>query len=353
MPSGILPALGLAVLTLGAVPAAGAVTLEPVADGVFVALQPHEHRFSDANVTVIVGEDAAMIVDAPANADFVRGVVEALPEVTDRPVRYVVNTHWHSDHTQGNALYRELLGAEVAFVGHESLADDVPNRAAAFVTEQLAKIDAQLPEAEARLESGVKEDGEAMTEEEEAAYRESIDRAKDWAAANRGVEFISPTVTYTGEKVIDLGGRRVRLIHFRAHTRGDTVILIQDAGVLVTGDLLDDLPYVGHGYPREWVNTLKEIEKLEAARYVPGHGPVFEGPAQLALVRDYIEALVLHAENAVEAGLDRAAAVETAEFSTFRERFSQGDPAADSFFDAVLTEAIERAWAEAKGEKLE
>jgi glyoxylase-like metal-dependent hydrolase (beta-lactamase superfamily II) len=330
-----------------------ALEFEKIGDRVYVALQPFEQRFNDCNVIVLVGDDAVLIVDAPANAEHTRDIVEAVRELTDRPVRYVVNTHWHSDHTQGNAVYRERLGEEVIFIGHETLVEDVPARAAGYISNRVGRIEKAIPAAEKQLEDGIKDDGTAMTDEEKQEQAAAIARAKAWLKSNKDVTFLAPDSTYSESLTLHLGGLEVRLKHHRAHTRGDTVIHLPSEGIVITGDMLDALPYVGHGYLREWLTALDAVRALDEDITIPGHGPVFTGTAQLELVRDFIDALVTQTAKALESGSDLAATLEVVDLSTFRTRFANGDAVAERFFDGTLNEAVERAWTELRGETKE
>ena len=149
--------------------------------------------------------------------------------------------------------------------------------------------------------------------------------------------------------MLELGNRKVELRHFKAHTRGDTVIILADISVMITGDMLDALPYAGHGYFADWVSALNELRTMAPEIIVPGHGPVFEGTDQLELVRDFIATLLTQSTKAVEAGKDLEATRAVIDVSEFRQRFANGEPGAERFFDAVLGEAIERAWSEANG----
>jgi glyoxylase-like metal-dependent hydrolase (beta-lactamase superfamily II) len=325
-------------LLLGPSLATGAVV--DVAPNVFAVLQPHESRFDDSNVVVVEGGDATLIVDAPTSRSAIETVIAEIRRRGKAPVRYVVNTHWHGDHTQGNALYREAFGAAVTFIGHETLTREIPERAAQDLRDRIARYEAMIPQAEANLAKGKGLSGQDLNEEQQARQAEAIEQAKIWLAENRDVTFVVPQLTYSDELTLDLGGLAVRLMHRRAHTSGDTVVWIPDRGVLLTGDLLDDLPYVGHGHPRSWVAALEQLRELPFEKIVPGHGPVFAGKDQLDDVLGFMRALVAHA--------DAGSVAQTFDGAPWRERLAGDDAAAQRFFDAVLEEAVARAIEEAQ-----
>jgi glyoxylase-like metal-dependent hydrolase (beta-lactamase superfamily II) len=317
---------------------------------VYAALQPADARFDDANVVVIEGREALLVVDAPADAAFARRVCAEIRKLSSLEVRYVVNTHWHADHTQGNAVYRQELGPSIEFVGHESLLRDVPERAERDLRERVARLEARIPEAERQLAVGRDDDGTEIPESERAKQRAAIDRTRSWLERNRDAEFVVPTRVYSEKSLtLSLGGRDVILLHARAHTRGDTVVHVPDAGVLITGDVLDDLPFVGHGYPREWIAVLRDLEALGAETVIPGHGPVFHGPEQLRNVRGYLEDLVAQVGRAAVSGITLDEARAGVDLSAWRLTLAGEDAPAQRFFDGTVDAAIERAWAEAQG----
>jgi len=123
--------------------------------------------------------------------------------------------------------------------------------------------------------------------------------------------------------------------------------------LVATGDLLDALPYGGHGYPKEWIAALDELETLGFDRVVPGHGPVQEGAGQLRLVRELFSQIVHLAETAVRSGegleAARDRAMETAALRSLRERLAGEDTRANRAFDGFVPPTFERAYLEASG----
>ncbi len=324
--------------------------LVSVAPGVYAALQPADKRFDDSNVVVVVGRDAVLVVDAPADEAFVRRVSAEIRQLTDKPVRYVVNTHWHADHTQGNAVYRRELGPGIEFVGHETLLRDVPDRAEKELRERVARLDERIPAAETQLAAGKDDDGTEITPDERDKQLAAIARAKGWLERNRGAEFVLPTHPYGADSTtLSLGDRTVVLRHVRAHTRGDTLVYLPQDKILMTGDVLDDLPFVGHGYPREWIAALRDIAALDVVAIVPGHGPIFHGTDELEDELGYLEDLVAQVGRAAVAGRSLDETRAAVDLAPWRKTLAGDDPAAQRFFDGVVDAAIERAYAEAQG----
>ncbi len=323
--------------------------VEEVAAGVFAFLQPQERRFDDSNTLVVIGPSDVVVVDSQSDRRATGAIIDWIREHTDAPVRTVINTHWHSDHTQNNVLYRSAFGEDVEFMGHTSLGEDIVERAAASVQERVEYFDTELPGARERLERGVFRDGSEMSDEDRGEQRATIIQAEAWLQENRDLQWILPNRPYGLRQRLRRAGQTIELIHFGGHTRGDTVVWLPEAEVVATGDLVDDMPYAGHSYPKGWVAALERIADLGAAAIVPGHGTVFRDQTKLEAIADFLDSLVQQAGAAAERGDDLETTIASIDLSPARAALAS-DAMSGNFFDQVLPEAIERAWLEARGE---
>jgi len=191
------------------------------------------------NAGIIVGDDAVAVIDTGTTEADARSLLEAVRSVTDLPVRYVINTHHHGDHSFGNwwFLPAVVLGhsrCRIKLVGSEGFTH----------RETMA---AHLPMA-----------------------REQI----------RSVKLTPPDVTFDGHLDLHLGTHSMRLAYLgRAHTDNDIAIGIDGAGVAFAGDLIESAgpPIVNDGYPAEWGPTLRKLGGAMVQMFVPGHGNVVDG----------------------------------------------------------------------------
>jgi glyoxylase-like metal-dependent hydrolase (beta-lactamase superfamily II) len=320
-----------------------------VADDVYAALKPEPLRFNDSNSLVIVNERDVVVVDAQAGTADVEKLIAEIDRRIGKPVRFVVNTHWHGDHTQGNAAYLDAY-PRVDFIGHRTLSEDVPNRAGQAIDEQIqAYVDA-IARAEEMVSSGVGPDGEPLGAEDAEALPGRIERARVTVESLRTTRFVSPTVLVESGLTIYRGDREIRILHFRGHTRGDLVVHLPRERVLAAGDLLDDLPYGGHGYPAEWIESLRAIRELEFDTLVPGHGRVRRGREHFDRVLAMFEAIVAGAREAAAEGLSLERARERIDLSAHRDELVGEDEIAGRAFDEFVPATIERAYLEARGE---
>ena len=245
---------------------ADALPVEEVAPGVFV----HVGRYAEtdsanqgdiANCGFIVGHEAVAVIDTGGGPAVGRRLREAVRMRTDRPIRYVINTHMHPDHVFGNGAF---LGDGAAFVAHRN-----------FQPALMARID---------------------------HYRRAFEAA---AGPAGNVEFVPPTLTVSDRLEIDLGQRVLELVaHPPAHTDNDLTVFDRQTGTLWTGDLvfMERAPAID-GNVLGWREVLTALSAMPAARAVPGHGPASAPwPEAAAELRRYLERLVAEVRAIQKAG---------------------------------------------------
>ena len=326
------------------------VELQAVAPGVYAALQPHAKRFSDSNAVIIVNDTDVIVIDAQASVSWVRSLIGRIRALTDKPVRTLVFTHWHGDHTQNAALYVEAFGDSLTLIGHQTQGEDIRARAVPQLRQEADDLEAAIGDAETRLAAGKARDGSALDDAGKTILAGQIATARVTLGEKRQAQFLVPTQTFDDRLVLRRGARTIELRHYRGHTRGDVVVYLPREKVLVTGDLLDDLPYGGHGYPRAWVQTLAALAELDFTTVIPGHGRVRTGKEHLQLVRRFFTALVEQVQQAVLEGKSLEATQAGLDVPAFRNALTADDAVAVQAFDAFVPATVERAWLEARGE---
>lgn len=237
------------------------------------------------NASVIVNADDVMVVDTNLSPGAAWALREELRALTPKPVRYVVNTHWHWDHAHGNQIY----GPDVTVIGHEytraklAAGDSMKGRSyemfiATGLPARIADLKAKLATAPAA--------GRAALESQLAVAETQLAGSKVLVPA-------PPTLTFTDHLTLTRGGREIRLLYLgRAHTGGDIVVFLPKERVVITGDLLvEGTSYIGDGFTAEWPATLEKLRALDFDLTLPGHGQVFRGKAKIdhfiAYLRDF------------------------------------------------------------------
>jgi glyoxylase-like metal-dependent hydrolase (beta-lactamase superfamily II) len=317
-----------------------------LADGIYAALQPSALRFDDSNSAIIILDDGVFVVDTQNSPAGARAVIAEIRKLTDKPVRWVLNTHWHGDHVQGNQLYREQFPG-VQFLAHATVAEDIRERAAVQHAQDMKDVPAWLERARAALASGAV-NGQTLSEDEKEQLRGRIQRREAHLSRIREVtEFVVPTRTFEDSLTIQ-NGRTLRLQHFPGHTRGDVAVWLPAERILITGDLLDDLPFTGHGSPAALVRTLQKLDALSFEQMVPGHGAVRTGSVHLRQVAALFESIVRQVSEARRNALTLEVAQKRVDLNAFRAYFVTDEVSA-RYWDFFMAEAVRRAWEETEG----
>jgi len=261
--------------------------IEKVAGGVYAAVA-RGRAMINSNAVIFENANGLLIVDAHAAPSAVYALAAQIRrEITQKPVRYVVATHLHGDHTQGLPAYKSLApGAELvsSTKTHDLLTELGPRRLKTAVTELVPR---SIENYRARL-------AEAKTSEEKAFYEEMIRQSKAFLEEMQNVAIEAPNVTFDRELVLHDKAHDLHLgFHGRGHTAGDVVVFCPQKKVIATGDLLHGFfPVIGDGYPRDWPGTLASIGGLAFDRVAGGHGGVQQSPARLGHLRAYLEELI-------------------------------------------------------------
>jgi len=326
-----------------------AVDIGIISPGVWTALQPDSRKFNDCNSLIVAAADFVIVVDAQENADDVEQIIQFARAEIGKPIRYLINTHWHSDHTQGNTGYRAAYGDGLIIIGHETHTDDIENRAATYVADRVERLKQQLPAAREQLETGIKRDGSKFTPEELAVQTTRVRDAEAWVAANDGFKFTLPSLTINDVYSVKAGDASFDIYPMRGHTRGDLVIHFPRMQLMATGDLVDAMPYTGHGFPGEWLGSLKTIKEFEASTYLPGHGTTLTDDVLIDNLSLYFTSLTSQVRSMLDAGKTADEIKADIDLSQSRALLAGDDETAQRFFDGAQEEAIDQAINELDG----
>jgi glyoxylase-like metal-dependent hydrolase (beta-lactamase superfamily II) len=302
------------------------------------------------NTLVVIGDDGVLVLDTGHFPSLARKMIADIRELTPKPVRYVVTSHWHTDHHFGNAAFRDAYPGAV-FVAHAEtrrlvLANSQPN------------IDAQrngrtyLERYKKILATGQIKPGRPLDDSTRAALTLAMPELEA-TVDDSDVTLVPPALVFEGDALhIDLGHREVVVLHLgRGNTAGDVMVYVPDAGVLATGDVVvTPVPYAFGSYIGEWRAVLHKIKDLRPKILLPGHGPVQHDFAYVDKLGALLASLQDQVNAAAEQGLSLEDTAKTVDLRTFRDAFAGHDAAQQVVFDHDLVEpGIARAYEEAHG----
>ena len=311
--------------------------------------------FPSGNVVAVVGEDAVLVVDSGRFPTLARRMVAEIRKKTDKPVRYLVHTHWHLDHIAADAVFREAY-PDAVFVSTAFTRRKIVDKQVPYVRD-LAQTDAgYVRDLEAYLAGGKKRDGTPIPDDLRRSVSRDIADLKLEMAELGSAALVAPSLTFEKELTVHLGKRDARIVFLgKGNTAGDAVVVVPDSRVVVTGDLLvAPVPY-GHGcHPSEWIQTLAALSAIDAATIVPGHGPVMKDWSYAARVSALLTALRTQVAAAVAEGATLEQTQQRVNLDSQRAGFTGDNAELQQAFDNFfVSSAVARAYQEAKGEMAE
>ncbi|CAM4395786.1 MBL fold metallo-hydrolase [Comamonas aquatilis] len=225
----------------------------------------------DPNTGIIIGDDAVLVADTQATPAMAADVIRRIREVTDKPIKYVVLTHYHAVRVLGASAYKPQQ-----IISSQDTYDLIVERGEQDKASEIGRFP--------RLFSNV----------------ETVPPGMTW-----------PTMTFTGKMTLWLGKLEVQLLQVgRGHTKGDTIVWLPQEKALLSGDLVEfgATPYAGDAYFKDWPQTLDNLAALKPKALVPGRGAALTTPEDvekgLTETRDFIADVYSNVQRGVAAGKD-------------------------------------------------
>jgi glyoxylase-like metal-dependent hydrolase (beta-lactamase superfamily II) len=277
----------------------------------FTKLSDHAYAYTaegDPNTGIIIGDDAVLVADTQATPAMAADVIRRIREVTDKPIKYVVLTHYHAVRVLGASAYQPQQ-----IIASQDTYDLIVERGEADKASEIGRFP--------RLFSNV----------------ETVPPGVTW-----------PTITFTGRMTLWLGKLEVQILQLgRGHTKGDTVVWLPKDRVLLSGDLVefDATPYAGDAYFQDWPKTLDNVAALKPLALVPGRGPALIGEANVAAglagTKGFVSDLFASVKAGAASGKDLRA--------VYRETFDKLKPKYGQWviFDHCMPFDVTRAYDEA------
>jgi cyclase len=326
----------------------GKVTMSKVADGVYLFTTA---RYGDVgfggNSVAIVTDEGVVMFDTSGTPASGQAIVSEVRKLTDKPVLYVINSHWHWDHWGGNQVFKAAFPS-VQFLSHANNRDQMMNVAVPWNAPGLER---DLPNyiAEQKQEL-VAAEAKHSPDADLARQRELLAADEDFLQQKRSVTYTFPNATFTESATLYLGGREIRVLHARAITPGDTYVYLPKEKILITGDVLvSPVPFaVGGSYPQEWIKTLKELNALDVNTIIPGHGDAEHDKAYLQQNLKLFEHVLADVKDSKAKGLtlEQTKAALTSHPATYAVDLALPERLLPAFKDYFLMVFVNRAYHE-------
>ena len=294
------------------------IDIEKVAEGVYCALARAQAEIN-ANAAVFVNSSDVLVVDThskPSAAALL--IAQIKKEITPHPVRYVVNTHFHWDHIQGNQAYR-AAGGKIDFIASEPTKQLMSDLAQQRLQASLDEIPKQIDALRGR-------DSKSSSTAEKAFCEEQIRQVLAYQSEMKAFALELPTVTFDKSHLIKDEAHDLHIeFHGHAHTAGDVVVFCPQQRVIATGDMIHGfLPFIRDGFPKTWPKTMDSVAQLGFDKICPGHGPVQQTQERLIDMRNYIEELTEKVEAGKKAGQSIADLQKTITVASLKSMQSNG-----------------------------
>jgi cyclase len=270
--------------------------LQKVATGVYFA-RAHPQAMINCNAAIFVRSKDVVVVDAHSKPSAAASLIAQIKrEVTAKPVRYVINTHFHWDHTQGDHAYRAA----------EEKVDFIASAATKQLMTELAvaRVKASVGGVPQQIDALTNQAAHGSSAPEKAYCADQIRQLKAYQAELDNYTLELPTITFDKSYVLQDPAFDLHIdFHGHAHTAGDVVVYCPHARAIATGDVIHGfVPNIADGFPRVWPGTIDSIGGAGFNTIMPGHAALQTGRTVMTNLRNYIEELTGRVEQAKSAG---------------------------------------------------
>ena len=332
----------LAAMITAALPAqTPAISTEELAPGVYLLRAPSTlDLWTATNAVVIVNERDVTVFDSFTRPGTARMAIAEIRKITDKPVRTLINSHWHQDHWSGNDEFvKAWPGLQI--IATTGTRDYMRRMPSAFFAAGLAR---SVTNSRAALDSAIRTgklaDGKPLTAEARAAEEKDIEETAMFEREVRARIQVLPTMAFKDTLVFWSGSREFRLMSATGDATTSTVLYLPAEKILVTGDVLV-APERGEGPPpwttnsfaiTPWLESLRAMEALDVTTIVPGQGKAFRDKAYLQLTIEVFAAIIDQVHAALERGVVGVDAVIAAvDVDALGRRYTPNAPLSSNF----------------------
>jgi glyoxylase-like metal-dependent hydrolase (beta-lactamase superfamily II) len=274
--------------------------LQKAANGVYFA-HARPQAMLNCNAAIFVRSKDVVVVDAHSKPSAAASLIHQIQrEITEKPVRYVVNTHFHWDHTQGDHAYR-LTGEKVDFIASASTKQLMSDLAVARMKASVGAVPQQIDALRARA-------ARSASTAEKAFCADQIAQMEAYQTELKNYTLELPTITFDRSYLLQDPAFDLHIdFHGHSHTAGDIFVFCPQQRAIATGDAIHGfLPNIADGFPRVWPGTIDAVGHADFQYLMGGHGPLQTDRTVMTSQRNYIEELTGKVAEGKKAGLSVA-----------------------------------------------
>jgi cyclase len=316
-----------------------------IADGIFQFMTMRDSYVRQLNSVAIVNEKDVLVFDTNTRPSSARIILAEIRNITDKPVRFVVNSHWHPDHWSGNEVYAEAF-PDLQIIATEQTRHFMQAAANAWPLRFGAELKRRQAAFEKEVSTGKQDDGSILTQEQRSQDEDDLANYKSFVEEAAGLHRTYPTLVYPESLTLYHGGREFHFMSVTGDAEGTTVLYLPKEKVLITGDAVSyPIPYVAPP-PRRQIQSLRTLAQLDVDVIVPGHGPAFHDKQFLNLEIELLESVVKGVHDALQKGLLTLDEVQkevqkTDAVEALREKFTHHDADLEIRFRNRIAEIVE------------
>jgi glyoxylase-like metal-dependent hydrolase (beta-lactamase superfamily II) len=334
-----------------------ALVREMLADGVYLLRAPEAlDRWTATNVVVIVNQDDVTVFDSFTRPATARLAIAEIKALTGKPVRTLINSHWHQDHWSGNDEFRKAYPGVQIIATAETRAYMTRMGSAFLIDGTRAGLARSREALAAAVATGRLSDGAVLTAEHRARQEREIAETAAFVDEVLAVPRVLPDLVFRDELTFWRGTREFRLFSVTGDATGSAVLYLPAERILVTGDVLVS-PEDGQGPPpwttnsyaiTPWLAGLRRLEALDAAVIVPGQGPAMRDNTYLRLTVQLFAGVVAGVQQAMERGVFKADEIIAAvDLDPIGRRYPKGLTGPDTPFASLVARLVRKAAQEA------
>jgi cyclase len=273
-----------------------------IANGIYQFMTMRDSYVRQLNSVVVVNENDVLVFDTNTRPSTARLILAEIRKIADKPVRYVVNSHWHPDHWSGNEVYAKAFpGLEI--IATEQTREFMQNVADAWPARFTAELNKRKAAFSEEFSAGKRGDAATLTPERRAMDEDDLRTYESFVQEAISLHRTYPTMTYADSLTLRHGGREFRFISVTGDAEGTTVLYLPQEKILITGDAVSfPIPYVAPP-PSRQMKSLRMLAQLDVDVIVPGHGPAFHDKAFLNLELELIAAVIKGVHEALLKGM--------------------------------------------------